>query len=103
MNAAQAIGESETALPRLSIKTLVADGQKVSCVVEDNGPGIEAEHLPRLFDSFFTTKDSGMGMGLPIARSIIEAHHGKIWADNGSALGGARFTFVLPLDGSSAV
>jgi signal transduction histidine kinase len=103
MNAAQAMGESETALPRLSIKTLVADGQKVSCVVEDNGPGIEAEHLPRLFDSFFTTKDSGMGMGLPIARSIIEAHHGQIRADNGSALGGARFTFVLPLDGSSAV
>jgi signal transduction histidine kinase len=42
-------------------------------------------------------------MGLPIARSIIEAHHGQIRADNGSALGGARFTFVLPLDGSSAV
>jgi signal transduction histidine kinase len=99
MNATQAMAESETAQPRLSIKTRAADGQSLSCVLEDNGPGIKPEHLPRLFDSFFTTKHGGMGMGLPISRSIIEAHHGQIWADNGSDLGGARFTFVLPLNG----
>ena len=98
INAAQAMGESGTTLPRLSITTSAADGQGVSCVVEDNGPGINPEHLPRLFDSFFTTKDSGMGMGLPISRSIVEAHRGEIRADNGSALGGARFTFVLPVN-----
>jgi len=86
----------------LSIKTMASDEQSLSCVVEDNGPGIRPEHLPRLFDSFFSTKDGGMGMGLPISRSIIEAHHGKIRADNGSALGGARFTFILPLDRNSA-
>jgi signal transduction histidine kinase len=102
MNAAQAMVESETAQPRLSIKTMICDGQSLSCVIEDNGPGIKPEHLPRLFDSFFTTKEAGMGMGLPISRSIIETHHGEIRADNGSDLGGARFTFVLPLERSSA-
>jgi C4-dicarboxylate-specific signal transduction histidine kinase len=102
INAAQAMDESETARPRLSIKTMAADAQNVSCVVEDNGPGIDPAHLPRLFDSFFTTKDGGMGMGLPISRTIIEAHQGELRADNESALGGARFTFVLPVDGTSA-
>jgi signal transduction histidine kinase len=101
MNAAQAMAGSQTALPRLSIKTMASDGQSLSCVVEDSGPGIKPEHLPRLFDSFFSTKEAGMGMGLPISRSIIEAHNGQIRADNGSSLGGARFTFVLPLDRSS--
>jgi signal transduction histidine kinase len=43
-----------------------------------SGPSIDAEHLPHLFDSFFTTKESGMGLGLPIAQSIIEAHNGRI-------------------------
>jgi signal transduction histidine kinase len=69
----------------------------LSCSVEDNGPGIAAEHVDRLFDSFFTTKDSGMGMGLPICRSIIEAHGGRIGAEGNCANGGARFWFTLPL------
>jgi len=103
INAVQAMGASGTALPKLSIKTMAADGRSVSCVIEDNGPGIAPENLPRLFDRFFTTKDAGMGMGLPISRSIIEAHNGEIRADNGSALGGARFTFVLPVGRSAAV
>ena len=67
------------------------------CSVEDSGPGIEPQHVTRLFDSFFTTKDSGMGMGLRICRSVIEAHGGRIAADNGSPHGGARFFFTLPV------
>ena len=66
------------------------------CTLEDSGPGIKPEHLDTLFDSFFTTKDSGMGLGLRISRSIIEAHGGSIRADNESACGGARFSFTLP-------
>ena len=66
------------------------------CTLEDSGPGIKPEHLDHLFDSFFTTKDAGMGLGLAISRSFIEAHGGYIRADNESAYGGARFSFTLP-------
>jgi signal transduction histidine kinase len=73
----------------------------VCCHIEDSGPGLDPAQLPRLFETFFTTRDTGMGMGLPICRSIIEAHGGNIRADNESTLGGARFSFVLPVNGRS--
>ena len=94
INAMQAMLES----PRRSIfiQTALEDPNTVSCVIEDSGPGIDPAHLPRLFDSFFTTKEGGMGMGLPICRSIVEAHEGSLRADNNSVLGGARFSFALP-------
>jgi signal transduction histidine kinase len=81
----------------ITIRTAVADQAGVSCTVEDTGPGIDHDNLVRLFDSFFTTKQHGMGMGLPICRSIIEAHGGHIRAENVSTSGGARFSFVLPV------
>jgi predicted ATPase/signal transduction histidine kinase/GAF domain-containing protein len=96
INAVQAMTKSEVAYKRIAIRTQQIDAETVGCIVEDNGPGIDAEHLPRLFDSFFTTKETGMGLGLPIARSIVEAHNGAIRADNKSALGGARFIIELP-------
>jgi PAS domain S-box-containing protein len=96
MNALQALAESELASRSIAIRTARKDAKTVCCVIEDSGPGIDAEHLPHLFDSFFTTKETGMGLGLPIAQSIIEAHSGHIRADNESALGGARFVFELP-------
>jgi signal transduction histidine kinase len=72
------------------------------CTLEDSGPGIKSDHLTQLFERFFTTNDGGMGMGLPISRSIIEAHGGQIQADNESAFGGARFSFTLPAAADSA-
>jgi PAS domain S-box-containing protein len=102
MNAIQAITQSGTARRRISIRTMQLDPETVRCSIEDSGPGIDPTHLPRLFDSFFTTKDTGMGMGLPISRSIVEAHNGHILVDGDSVLGGARFSFSLPASSASA-
>ena len=89
VNAAQAMAQAGVARRSILICTMLADAETVCCMVEDSGPGIAPADLPHLFDSFFTTKDAGMGMGLPISRSIIEALGGRISADNDSALGGA--------------
>jgi len=88
--------QSGTGRRSIFIRTRAVRSETVCCVIEDSGPGIDTTHLPHLFDSFFTTKDTGMGIGLSICRSIIEAHDGHIEADNMSALGGARFSFALP-------
>jgi signal transduction histidine kinase len=101
INAVQAMAQSEEARPSLLIRTMRSAPEMAHCHIEDSGPGIDPAHLPHLFDSFFTTKDAGMGMGLAISRSIIEAHGGYIQADNASALGGARFSFALPANGQA--
>jgi C4-dicarboxylate-specific signal transduction histidine kinase len=102
INAVQAMTTSQVPHKSIGIRTQQIDADTVCCIVEDSGAGIDAEHLPHLFDSFFTTKETGMGLGLPIAQSIIEAHNGRIRADNASALGGARFVFELPVSPPSS-
>lgn len=96
VNAMQAMTQAGCVDRRITIRTAMSDHSSLCCVVEDSGPGIRPEDLIRLFESFFTTKKGGMGMGLPICRSIIEAHGGRIAADNESIHGGARFSFWLP-------
>jgi hypothetical protein len=64
--------------------------------VRDSGPGIDPEHLERVFDAFYTTKSSGVGMGLSICRSIINAHGGRLWAEPNEPRG-AVFQFTLPI------
>jgi C4-dicarboxylate-specific signal transduction histidine kinase len=96
INAVQAATQCATTGRIIFVRTKLSPPDNVCCTIEDSGPGIDPAHLSRLFDSFFTTKDSGMGMGLAISRYIIEAHGGVIRADNNSVLGGARFCFSLP-------
>jgi signal transduction histidine kinase len=64
--------------------------------VTDNGPGISGESMERLFEPFFTTKSNGLGLGLPVSKTIIEAHKGCLWAEHGPA-GGACFCFTVPV------
>jgi PAS domain S-box-containing protein len=97
INAMQAMAQAASTDRNIIIRTALPDPASVRCSVEDSGPGIEPQHITRLFDSFFTTKDGGMGMGLRICRSVIEAHGGRIAADNESSRGGARFYFTLPV------
>jgi C4-dicarboxylate-specific signal transduction histidine kinase len=102
INAVQAMTQSEAMCRNILIRTNLSGPKKVCCAIEDSGPGVDPEHLPSLFDRFFTTKDTGMGMGLHISRSIVEAHGGHILADNDSVLGGARFSLYLPANAASA-
>jgi PAS domain S-box-containing protein len=80
----------------LRVKSEVRDGEAVLVTIEDSGVGIDPEKMDRLFDSFFTTKPDGMGMGLSICRSIMEAHNGRLWA-TGAARHGSIFRFELPI------
>ncbi|BAN27824.1 AAA family ATPase [Caballeronia insecticola] len=101
MQAMQTMDSTAHARSEITIRTTMPDASSVTCAVEDSGPGIDPQVMNRVFQSFFTTKENGMGMGLAICRSIIEAHGGEIAADNASPHGGARFFFTLPLAVSS--
>jgi signal transduction histidine kinase len=67
----------------------------VLVAVRDCGPGIDPQHVERVFEAFYTTKSGGVGMGLSLCRSIIEAHSGRLWADANKPRG-AAFQFTLP-------
>ena len=74
----------------------------VQVAVSDNGHSIPADNLPFVFEPFYTSKPNGLGMGLAISRSIIEAHGGRLWAENNPG-GGAMLAFTLPVDGEGRV
>jgi signal transduction histidine kinase len=81
---------------RLAITCDTVADEYVVVSVQDNGYGIDPEHIERVFDAFFTTKEKGMGMGLAICRSIIDAHGGMLRAFSGRS-SGAVFVFTLPV------
>ena len=85
----------------LVIRSHRDDAQRMLVSVTDCGVGIAAENADRLFNTFFTTKASGMGMGLSICRSIIEAHGGRLWA-TANVPHGATFQFTLPVNTDKA-
>jgi PAS domain S-box-containing protein len=95
LNAVEAMGSTEAGTRELLIST-DQDHRAVVVAVRDSGPGLDPSHLERVFDAFYTTKSSGMGMGLSICRSIIDAHGGRLWAGANEPRG-AIFQFTLPV------
>jgi PAS domain S-box-containing protein len=97
MNAIEAMNEVGEGSRTLLISTSVDTPDSVIVAIRDSGPGLKPESLDHLFDPFYTTKPAGMGMGLSICRSIIEAHGGRLWA-TANAARGAVFQFTLHQD-----
>jgi signal transduction histidine kinase len=88
---------AETKLVRQVVVNARVDSRRgVEVAVTDWGSGIPEDRLSRIFDPFYTTKAGGMGMGLSVSKTIVEAHGGRLWAEN-VAHGGARFRVVLPV------
>ena len=96
MNGIESIAGLDHEPKRLMIRSTLSNTGELLVSVEDTGLGIDAEHADRLFAPFFTTKPQGIGMGLPICRSIIEAHGGRLWAAKNQPRG-AVFHFALPV------
>jgi PAS domain S-box-containing protein len=92
VNAIEAL-EGQQAPPLIVIR-VVTDSNVMSIQVVDNGPGVDDPD--RIFDAFMTTKEEGMGIGLAVSRSVVEAHGGRLWAENNKT-GGATFNVALPL------
>ena len=95
VNAIDAMSDTPGEKRIISIRTSRAENF-AELSVSDRGPGIPEDKLKEVFEPFFTSKAEGMGMGLSIARTIIEAHNGQIWAENRDH-GGASFRISLPL------
>lgn len=99
-NSVEAVSEAEASgIKRVVIRARRAPPEQILVAVEDTGPGLSGKQIDRIFSPFYTTKQGGMGMGLSISRSIIEAHGGELWADRDAA-SGACFLFTLPAAGS---
>ena len=90
--------EGQQVTPLVAIRA-ATDSNRMLIQVIDNGPGVDAPE--RIFDAFMTTKETGMGMGLAVSRSIVEAHGGRLWAENNKT-GGAIFSVALPLSHASS-
>ena len=96
VNGMEAMADAPAGQRKIIGRTAQLDDTFAEISISDFGPGISSDDLEKVFDPFFTTKTEGMGMGLSIARTIVEAHGGRIWAENHAA-GGAVFRLALPL------
>ena len=97
-NALDAMRDIDGRQRELAITTSKAEPDGVLVSIQDSGPGIDPTRLDRIFDAFYTTKPDGLGMGLSVCRTIVEAHGGKLWATAASPHG-AIFQLILPVSG----
>jgi signal transduction histidine kinase len=95
LNAVEAISSVEDGMRELSIRTAQSEKGGIRLAVHDSGPGIDPENIERVFEPFYTTRTSGIGMGLAICRSIINGHGGRLWVAPNEPRG-AVFQFTLP-------
>jgi signal transduction histidine kinase len=101
LNASDAMSGIDDRPREMVIRTARDDDDRNRVVVRDAGVGFDPEAVDRLFEAFYTTKSSGMGIGLSVSRSIIERHHGRLWAEPNDGPG-ATFLFSIPRDPESA-
>jgi PAS domain S-box-containing protein len=94
-NASEAMVDVHDRPRQLAIRTEREDGDRVRLSVRDAGVGVDPESMTKLLDAFYTTKTDGMGIGLSVSRSIIERHHGRLWAEPNNGPG-ATFSFSIP-------
>jgi signal transduction histidine kinase len=94
-NAMDAMTDTAPGARKIEIRTAFAGESTIKVSVRDSGPGIPEEKLGEIFETFYTTKEQGTGLGLSVARTIVETYEGKIWAEN-QVGGGAVFHFTLP-------
>ena len=94
-NASDAMVDVQDHPRQLLIRSEREDGDRVRVSVRDAGVGVDPQNMKKVFDAFYTTKTGGMGIGLSVSRSIIETHHGRLWAE-GNDGPGATFSFSLP-------
>jgi C4-dicarboxylate-specific signal transduction histidine kinase len=101
MNGIESMTAITDRLRRLRVRSCLQGDGKVSVTFEDSGVGVSKEIMPRLFEPFFTTRSQGIGMGLAISRSIVEAHGGRLWAES-TLNQGSIFQFTLPCGETSS-
>ena len=99
-NASDAMSTVDDRPRHLVIKTEPDEGDQVRLSVQDAGVGFDPQAMKRLFEAFYTTKNEGMGIGLSVSRSIIESHHGRLWATPNDGPG-ATFSFSIPRETSN--
>jgi len=101
-NAADAMAEVDDRPRQVLVKTERDGDNRVLVSVRDAGVGVDREYMDKVFDAFYTTKSDGMGIGLSVSRSIIESHHGRIWASPNDGPG-TTFAFSIPCRGNRPV
>src|SRR5262249_23216585 len=98
LNAIEALSGMGAGSRTLRVSSEKVAATEVLIAVHDSGPGFEPQHVDRLFDAFYTTKEHGLGLGLAISRRVIEAHGGRLWA-TANVPQGAVVQFMVPTGG----